>query len=191
MRAPTQTTLRETWELWEAGAKDGTVRTRSGDEYKPSALRGYEQAMRLRILPDVGALKLSEVTRVALQDLADKMLADGKDASTIPNTFLPLRALYRRACARGEVAVNPTSGLTLPAVRGKRDRIAAPVEAAALIAALPEADRPMWACASPHRGDRSGVIDSDRCARPAWQPIEVNRRPADYKQGSMLSCIAR
>jgi integrase len=147
MRGPSQTTLRQAWDAWEVGAKDGTVRTRSGDVYKPSALRGYEQAMRLRILPDVGALKLSEVTRVALQDVADKMLADGKDASTIRNTFLPLRALYRRACARGEIAMNPTSGLTLPAVRGRRDRIASPVEAAALLEALAETDRAVWATA--------------------------------------------
>jgi len=157
MRAPTQTTLRAAWDAWLAGAKDGTVRTRSGDEYKPSALRGYEQAMRLRVLPDLGALKLSEVTRVALQDIADKMLADGKDASTIRNTFLPVRALYRRACSRGEVAANPASGLTLPAVRGKRDRIASPVEAAALLAALPEDDRAVWACAT-YAGLRLGEL---------------------------------
>jgi len=147
MRAPTQQTLRGAWEAWEAGAKDGTVRTRSGDVYKPSALRGYEQAMRTRILPDLGAVKLSEITRLALQDVADKMLADGSDPSTIRNALMPLRAVFRRAIARGEVAVNPTTGLTLPAVRGKRDRIASPVEASALLAALPEADRAVWATA--------------------------------------------
>jgi hypothetical protein len=42
MRAPSQTTLQQAWEAWEAGAKDGTIRTRSGDIYKPFALRGYE-----------------------------------------------------------------------------------------------------------------------------------------------------
>ena len=36
----------------------------------------------------------------------------------------PLRAIYRRVVARGEMAVNPTMGLELPAVRSKLDRIA-------------------------------------------------------------------
>jgi integrase len=70
------------------------------------------------------------------------------DPSTIRNTFLPLRAIYRRAAARGEVAINPTAGLTLPSVRGRRDRIASPVEAAALLATLEgERDRAVWATA--------------------------------------------
>jgi integrase len=161
MRAATQTTLRQAWETWYAGARDGTVRTRSGDTYKPSALRGYEQAMRLRILDDLGALRLSEVTRLHLQDVADRMLAAGVDPSTIRNTMLPMRAIYRRAISRGEVAVNPTSGLTLPAVRGRRERIAAPAHAAALIAAVPERDAPVWATAL-YAGLRLGELQALR-----------------------------
>ena len=49
--------------------------------------------------------------------------------------------------SRGEVDLNPTTGLELPAVRGKRDRIASPEEAARLIAALPASDRALWATA--------------------------------------------
>jgi integrase len=55
--------------------------------------------------------------------------------------------VVRRAIARGDVALNPTTGLTLPAVRGKRDRIASPIEANALLNALPQADRTVWAIA--------------------------------------------
>src|SRR4051812_39389550 len=33
-RAPTATTLREAADVWLAGARDGSVRTRSGDAYK-------------------------------------------------------------------------------------------------------------------------------------------------------------
>jgi integrase len=162
MRAPTQTTLRQAWEAWIAGAKDGIVRTRSGDIYKPSALRGYEQAMRLRIVDDLGAVKLSNVTRLNLQDIADRMLADGIDASTIRNTFMPARAIYRRAISRGEVAINPTSGLTLPAVRGRRDRIASPIEAASLLEALEnERDRAVWATAL-YAGLRLGELQGLR-----------------------------
>jgi integrase len=75
------------------------------------------------------------------------MPAESLNASTIRNALMPLRAIFRRADARGEVAVNPTSGIELPAVRGRRDRIAGPDEAAKLISAVPEGDRPLWASA--------------------------------------------
>jgi len=147
MRPPSQTTLGEAAQAWLLGACDGSIRTRSGDPYKPSALRAYEQALRARVLPGLGAAKLSEVGRADVQDLADRLLAQGLDPSTIRNALMPLRAIYRRAISRGDVAVNPTTGLELPAVRGRRDRIASPEEAAALLAALPDEDRALWATA--------------------------------------------
>jgi integrase len=147
MRAPTAATLRQVWEAWLAGAREGRIRNRSGDAYKPSVLRGYETSMRLRVLPELGGARLSEITRVAVQDLADRMLVDELDASTIRNTLMPLRAIFRRALARGEVALNPVAGVELPSVRGRRDRIASPAAAAALVEALPEDDRAVWATA--------------------------------------------
>lgn len=131
---------------WLLGAEAGSIRNRSGDIYKPSALRGYEQALRLRVLPALGALRVNEIRRGEVQALVDRLLLAGHNASTIRNTLLPLRAIFRRALTRGEIAVNPTAGLELPAVRGRRDRIATPEEAAALLAAL-ERDRALWATA--------------------------------------------
>lgn len=58
-----------------------------------------------------------------------------------------LRAIYRYAQALDEVAVNPTSGLHLPAVRGNRERIASPAEATQLLDPLSERDRALWATA--------------------------------------------
>ncbi len=62
-------------------------------------------------------------------------------ASSVQCSLLPLRAIYRRAIKRGDAQVNPCTGLELPAVRERRDRIADPTEAARLLAALPEAER--------------------------------------------------
>ena len=45
------------------------------------------------------------------------------DASTIRNTLVPLRSILRHAHKRGRIAVNPTAGLELPAVEGRRDRV--------------------------------------------------------------------
>jgi integrase len=157
LRAPTSTTLRQAATAFLNGAREGQIRTRSGDVYKPSVLRSYESALRLRVLPNLGARKLSDIQRVDLQDLADRMLAKGLDPSTVRNSLMPLRAIFRRAVSRGELAVNPTTGLELPAVRGRRDRVASPAEAAELLAVLPDADRGLWACAM-YGGLRRGEL---------------------------------
>ena len=124
------------------------MRTRSGDRYKPSVLRGYQTAMTLRVLDDLGSVKLSDVQRADIQGIAEEMLAKNLDPSTIRNAIMPLRVVFRRALARGEIAVNPTTAIELPAVRGARDRVVTPTDAATLIAALPELDRALWATAS-------------------------------------------
>ncbi len=61
MRAPTRTTLAQVAEQWLSAAKAGVVRTRSGEPYKPSALRAYEQVLRRTLLPELGQLRLSSL----------------------------------------------------------------------------------------------------------------------------------
>jgi integrase len=157
LRTPKPTTVREAWDEWYEGTKAGTIRNKSGDRYKPSSLRDYERNMRLRVLPELGAVRLTDARRPDLQEFADRLLATGLDPSTIRTTFLPLRAIYRRAVARGEVAVSPCTGLELPAVRGRRERFASPEEAEALIATVPEQDRAVWATAM-YGGLRRGEL---------------------------------
>lgn len=171
LRAPTRTTLAEAAETWLAAANAGVVRTRSGDRYKPSALRGYEQSLRNRVLPALGGLRLSAVSRVCVQDFVDHMVAEGLGASTVRNTVLPLRAIFRRLVYRSEVALNPTLDLALPAYRGRRDRVARPAEAERLLRALPEGDRAVWATAL-YAGLRRGELSAGRTPKPArrkWQ----------------------
>jgi integrase len=192
LRAPSQMTLREAAEAWLDGTRAGGIRNRSGDRYKPSVIRSYETSLRLRVLPELGNRKFSELRRRDVQDLADRLLGQGLDPSTIRNTLMPIRAIYRRALARGDVAVNPTRGLELPAVRGKRDRIVSPEEAEALLAALPERDRALWATAlygGLRRGElqalrwddvdlANGVIRVDRAWDVQEGPIEPKSRAA-------------
>ena len=107
------------------------------------------------------------MTRQDVQALADRMLAEGADPSTVRNMVMPLRVIFRRAISRGEVAVNPCIGLELPAVRGRRDRIASPEEAAALVAALSEDDRALWASAL-YGGLRRGELMALR-----WEDVDL------------------
>jgi integrase len=159
LRAATTTTLNEAAEQWLAAAEAGLVRTRSGDAYKPSAVRAYRQALRHRVLPTFGTRRFTAISQAMLQDLADQLAAQGLSASSIRNTILPLRAIYRRALNRGEVGLDPTRKLTLPAVRSSRDRIAVPTEAAALLTALPLTERALWATAL-YAGLRMGELQA-------------------------------
>jgi len=159
LRAAGSVTLQQAADEWLAAAQAGLVRNRSGDPHKPSALRGYEQSLRARLLPALGGVKLSDIRRSDVQRLVNRMMVDGLGASTVRNSLMPLRAIYRQALALDEVAVNPTAGVQLPAVRGKRERIAEPAEAARLIAALPQRDRAVWATAM-YAGLRSGELQA-------------------------------
>jgi integrase len=159
MRAPTSVTVREAAEAWLIAAEAGLVRTRSGSQYKPSALRTYREALRTKLLPELGNLRLSNVSRNCVQDLADRLVGEGFAPSSVRNAILPLRAIYRRALSRGDVAVNPTLNLSLPALTPGRERVARAAEAAALIAALPLGDRGLWATAV-YAGLRRGELQA-------------------------------
>ena len=168
--APSKVTLGEAAERWLSDAEAGVVRTRSGDRYKPSALRSYEQALRARILPRFGSKRLSALSRPMLQALVDELVGEGCAPSTVRNAVLPVRAIYRRALQRDELAGNPTLKLALPAVRERRERVARPAEAEALLAALPAVGaRPLWATAL-YTGLRRGELQALQ-----WQNVELDR----------------
>ena len=145
----------------------GKITKRNGQPYKPSVVRGYQQALRDRVLPELGGALLSEIRHLDIQEFVDRLRAAGLDASTVRNTIAPVRVIYRRAVSRGEVAVNPTSGLELPTVEGLRDRIVSPGEAAELLAALRSEDQALWATAL-FAGLRAGELAALR-----WEDVDL------------------
>ncbi len=186
LRAPTRTTLAEAAREWVEAARANVVRTRSGEPYKPSALRAYGQALSTKLLPELGHLRLSAITRNSIQDLIDRLVAEGLAPSTVRNAILPLRAIYRRLISRSEVLLNPTLGLALPAVRATRERVAHPTEAQALLEALRPEDRPVWATAL-YAGLRRGELQALR-----WCDVDLEaglirvERSWDAKEGPIL-----
>lgn len=157
MRAPTNATVQQAADALITGMRDGSILDRSGKPYEPSTVRSYGGALRLRILGEIGSMRLGALDRRIVQDLVERWRADGLSASTVQNTLNPLQVLARRAVRSGELAIDPTDGLELPAIRGRRDRIASPAEAAALIEVLPKAERALWATAL-YAGLRRGEL---------------------------------
>jgi len=191
MRAPSAMTFGEAAVLWLAGIRVGTIRARTGDAYKPSTIRSYELALRGPrdgaggLMGEFGRIRLSELSLDDVQAYADRLLAAGAQPSTIRNAIMPVRVIYR--WRRREVAVNPTLELSLPAVRGARERIADPAEAERLLTALPARDRPLWATAT-YAGLRRGELMGLR-----WRDVDLAggvievRRAWDPKAHQMVA----
>lgn len=169
LRTASRLTVEEAAWLWLEGAHSGAVRDRSGNVYKPGTLREYARSLRLRILPEFGAVRLSELRRPDLQAFADRLLATGVSPSTTANALNPLQAIYRHAVRREVVSVNPTRDLELPAANGRRERIASAAEASTLLEVLRPEDRALWATAF-YAGLRRGELRALR-----WADVDLGR----------------
>jgi integrase len=190
LRSPSKQTVQQAGEAWLEAARRGEILNKSGLPYKPSVLRSYERTLRLRVYPDLGSAKLSELTVPELQRFVNRLIAQGMKSNTVRNTVNPLRAIYRHAIAVGDVAINPTTGIGLPAAGEGRQRTATPEEAEELLAALSE-NEALWATAfygGLRRGElralrasdvdvKAGVIHVQR----SWDDVEGEIVPKSKK----------
>ncbi|MEO8291449.1 MAG: hypothetical protein ABI649_10705 [Gaiellaceae bacterium] len=160
-------TLRLAADEFLDGAERREVLNRSGRPYKPSAIRGYRSDLERYVLPELGGARLGDLAPHDFQALADRLVGAGLSASKVRNVLTAVRPLYRRARARGLVAANPLEGLELPAVTGRRERIASPGEAAQLLAALPADLRPLYGTAF-YAGLRRGELRGLR-----WEDVDM------------------
>jgi integrase len=163
------TTLADAADALIEGMRSGAILNRSGQAFKPSVIRSYDTALKHHVLPDLGGARLDRITQRDVRELVKRLRAEGLAASTVRNAVAPLRVVYRQALEDGNAASNPVAGIRLPQSERQRDRIAAPDEAARLVAALPTLrDRALWTTAffaglrlGELRGLRWGDIDFD------------------------------
>jgi integrase len=131
--------------------------------YKPNTVRSYERVVRCYLAEEpLGAMRVREIRRRDVQAFADGLLAAGLAPGTVSNILNPVQAFYRRALDRDKLTYNPAAGVDLPTDSLARPkRIASAADAAALLGALPEADRPLWATAF-YAGLRRGELQALR-----------------------------
>ena len=202
LRESSPVTLAEAGERWLAMARAGEVTNRSGRRYKPSALRTIEQDLRLRLVPDLGAHRMGEITRADLQRRVGAWSAARLSASKVRGTVNAARVLFRDfdliTGADNPLVIDPTRGLRLPHDDGRRERIATPDEARRLIDALDPADRALWATAL-DAGLRHGELRSLRCedldlerdrihVRRGWDQYEGEIEPKS-EAGKRTTCV--
>ena len=161
LRTPIRITLAETGYTWIAMAEAGEILNRSGKKYKPSSLRTIEQDLRLRLIPALGPHCMSDIYRADLQRLVGVWLGQKLSASKVHGTVTAAQVLWRDfdlvTGTDNLLITDPTHGLRLPAVRGRRERIATSDEARRLLAALEEEEQSLWATAM-YAGLRHGEI---------------------------------
>jgi integrase len=185
LRTPTTKTLREAVDEFLEGARKGEIRNKRKQTFKPATIRQYESALQLRVLPELGESRLSDIESRDLLALKERLLGENISDSTVRNAFVPLQAIFRRAVKNGDLALNPTLDLDLPAGDQGRDRAATPAEAATLLDALPETEKALWATAF-YAGLRRGELRALRAAdvnetcihvEHGWDDVEGRQAP--------------
>jgi integrase len=168
MNAPVAITVAQAIDELLEGMRDGRVLDRSGKPYKPATIRSYERAARLDAIPQLGSLRLSDVRRRHVQAYVDELRRRGLSPSTVLNRLDVVRVVFRRAVRDERITVDPCTNLDLPAVRSARREIAGVDRAAQLVAALPDAERALWATAF-YAGLRRGELRALR-----WRDVDFD-----------------
>lgn len=193
--------VREAGERFLAAVEAGRALSRSGTAYRASTVQGYRRELRERIYPAIGDKRLDAVTRGDVLALSGGMQGEGLAPTTVRNTIVPLRALYRWAADHDITSKNPTRGLAMPGVSGsRRERFATPQEVRALLAALDPRDRALWATAAfagLRRGELMGLrwsdVDLDAGTirvEQAYSPLAKRMGPPKTKAGRRTVQIA-
>lgn len=124
-----------------AGVLAGTVRTRTGTPFKPSVSRKYESMLRLHVVPRLGDVPLSGLSKRDVQAMLDVLAAE-ESAETARKALTALRVALRVAERDGYIESIPCAGVRVPAdARDTRPvRILSPSECAAIVEAAEEMD---------------------------------------------------
>jgi integrase len=172
IRPTTKTTVREAAQALLAGMRSGDVLDRSEKSYKPSTIRSYAVAVTKYLEPDpLARMALGDVRHKDVQDYADRLRKKNLSPSTIPNMIYPTASSFAARTSVTRSRSTRPGKVKLPPVRGKRDRVAGRAHAALLIAALPVAERALWATAL-YAGLRRGELRALR-----WSDVDLAAKP--------------
>jgi integrase len=117
------------------GMREGSVRTNRGQAYKPSVLRKYEEALRVLVIPEIGAVPVATLTRGDVQRLVDAIAAQ-RTPEHARKALVSLRVSVRLAERYGDVEGNVCAGVRVPASAEAEQppRVVTPEEASAIVA---------------------------------------------------------
>ena len=95
------------------GMRIGSIRTRDGKTFKPSTVRKYEEALRLSVLPLIGAVPVTAVRKGDVQQLVDSIAA-GRTAEHARKALTAIRTLMRTCEDYDGLEASPCTGVRVP-----------------------------------------------------------------------------
>lgn len=105
---------------------------------KASTYEGYEQLVRIRVLPALGKKRLVDITGQHLQALLAELQRKGMSPSTVLKTRMVLHSAFRQAVRWHLIPRNPVDDTDPPRRRRVELRTLAPAEVKQLVDAAPE-----------------------------------------------------
>lgn len=159
LRKTRSPTLRVAADWWERDAKAGVALARGKTPFKAGRIKYLRHRLDHRLLDMevvleldggrrvLGDERLDQVDQQFLNRVVADLMREGLAPSTVRNTIMALRAVWRHAVRMSWTAVNPTVGLEVPSGLGRRERFVPAGEVLKLIRALPVRDRALWATA--------------------------------------------
>lgn len=159
--------LREAHERFVEDARAGRVLNKHGKRYKRTALKTIDEALRVHIVPSLGARRIVDVRQRDIQRIVDD-LSPRLSGSRVRAVVNSVHSLYRWAKKRELAGHDPAAEVSLPAINAtRRDRIAAPGEFVQLLGALQARDALPYALAGYAWGRRSQI------QRLLWQEVDL------------------
>ena len=110
---------RRTWaEEWE--------RERAGRRRRPSIVAAYSYRLKAYVLPEIGGMRLRELSALDVDDLAHALAARGLSAATIKGALIALAACLSDAVRGRLIDTNPAKGVEVPESAPRTAEVVAP-----------------------------------------------------------------
>ena len=106
-------------------------------DIQPITKKGYERILRTYALPKLGDLQVSQISTRQISKLLDQLKAEGVGSATIAQVKASLGSAFKKLVMTGEIASNPTHGLTVKTRHADIQNILTPIEFKELLSNLP------------------------------------------------------
>jgi integrase len=88
----------------------------------PATIYTTEESYRLRVSPELGGLRLDEITRERVEVWLAQLVGRASSRRMVTKTVEALRVILAAAVAWGRIPTNPASGLRVPRTDGHQER---------------------------------------------------------------------
>jgi integrase len=105
---------------------DAWLPERAGRRRRASTVHAYAYRLRTYVLPEIGGVRLRELTALDVDDLAHTLADRGLSASTIKGALVALAACLADAHRGRLIGANPASGVEVPEVAPRTREVTAP-----------------------------------------------------------------